>query len=147
VQNEIKTIESLIHMMDSCEFHSYQWYGHLNHATQLNNSMAIRQSSHLFMMIDDERFPATFGNFFIVRNQMQLERFLKEFGFPQFISFDHDLGKHETITNLLNMLTDKLIEMNKVPDGFDYYIHSQNPIGRDKLESFMHDLIAGKYFN
>jgi hypothetical protein len=73
--------------------------------------------------IDDERFPVTHG-------------------FPSFISFDHDLGGEDTSIVFINWLTDQLIDgYLAIPSDFDYYVHSQNPIGVDNIKSKMDQLI------
>ena len=60
-------------------------------------------------------------------------------GFPQFISFDHDLGKNEkTGYDMAKLLVTYLMDgAFELPDGFDYYVHSKNPIGKQNIEAYL----------
>ncbi len=74
-------------------------------------------------------------------------------GFPKFISFDHDLG-HEKYTGY--ELAKQLVE-NDIISGdkesrkeyvfsadFDYYVHSQNPIGKANIEGLIDGYLKAK---
>ena len=53
---------------------------------------------------------------------------------PSFVSFDHDLGGDDTAMKFLRYL-ERYGYCDQPP--FDYQIHSQNPVGRDNIRSFM----------
>lgn len=93
------------------------------------------------LFIDDERFPVT-PDWFVARNSYQAIKALELYGVPQEIAFDHDLGGHDTAINFINALESELIDRNlKFPKGFEYTVHSQNPIGAANIIFRMGSLI------
>ena len=60
-------------------------------------------------------------------------RFVKVLGLPAEMDLDHDLGNQETAMDFLKWLV-KEFPFGPIPE---YKIHSQNPIGRKNIESFM----------
>lgn len=93
--------------------------------------------------MDDERFPVDPSKFRIARSSKEAVKACRDFGFPAFISFDHDLGGDDTAMRFLDWLimTDLDSGFTAFPEGFSFDIHSQNPVGRDnirgRLESYM----------
>ena len=75
-------------------------------------------------------------------------------GFPKFVSFDHDLG-HETKYTGYD-LAKQLVENDiisgdkesrreyKFPDGFDFFVHSKNPIGKQNIETYLNNYLKHK---
>ena len=93
------------------------------------------------LFIDDERFPVT-PDWFIARNSYQAIKALELYGMPQEIAFDHDLGGQDTAINFINTLESEIIDRNlEFPKGFEYTVHSQNPIGAANIISRMDSLI------
>jgi hypothetical protein len=93
------------------------------------------------LFIDDERFPVT-DDWVIVRTSQEAIDAVTAHGFPSFISFDHDLGGDDTAIVFINWSTDQLIDGHlTIPVDFDYYVHSQNPIGVTNIKSKMDQLI------
>ena len=93
------------------------------------------------LFIDDERFPVT-PDWFVARNSFQAIKALELYGLPQEIAFDHDLGGQDTSISFINALESELIDRNlKFPKGFEYTVHSQNPIGAANIISKMDSLI------
>lgn len=93
------------------------------------------------LFIDDERFPVT-PDWFVARNSFQTIKALELYGMPQEITFDHDLGGQDTAINFINHLENEMIDAGlKFPKGFEYTIHSQNPIGAANIISKMDGLI------
>lgn len=87
------------------------------------------------MFIDDERFPPANGEWVIVRNSSEAVAYVKKNGIPSYISFDHDLGvidgTEDTSMKFLHWLIEHLLDINQpFPD---YYVHSQNPIGKHNI--------------
>lgn len=82
------------------------------------------------LFLDDERDPPRDGgNWHIVRSYDEFVNYINENGIPQHISFDHDLGDGKTGYDCVKwLLTDR-----KLPKGFTYYVHSQNPVGRENI--------------
>ena len=106
---------------------------------------------HLF--IDDERDPPRDGNIWhVARDWEDVMMALRIHGMPQFISFDHDLGDDtytgHDIAKLLVELDMSAIEQDDsdfaLPQGFDFYVHSQNPVGRDNIEGILRSYMKHK---
>ena len=118
------------------------------------------------LFIDDERYPPQFTmwdrikavfyratarttqkQFTIARSTEQALAIISAHGMPSFISFDHDLGMSPDgwddtamvfLRHLENMLCDEVVAF---PEDFDYYVHSQNPVGRDNIIAKMNALL------
>lgn len=98
------------------------------------------------MFIDDERYPPMDGDVWvIVRTSQQAIDWIASNGYPSFISFDHDLGGDDTSMGLVNWIIEDCLN-REINIPFKWYVHSQNPIGRDningKLTSFQLHLLA-----
>ena len=74
-------------------------------------------------------------------------------GFPKYVSFDHDLGRtkwtgHEFAKHLVD---NDIISGNKesrqaykFSTDFDFYVHSQNPIGKANIEGLLNNYLSFK---
>jgi len=88
------------------------------------------------MFIDDERFPPDDG-WIIVRSSNEAKETVLNNGYPNHISFDHDLGGADTSMNFLHWLLNKIMD-DDVNLPFTWYVHSQNPIGKQNIESLIY---------
>lgn len=102
------------------------------------------------LFIDDERFPPNDGREWIIaRNFAKATSLVLSKGFPSYISFDHDLGNNELtgydiVKFLIEMDMDDRNSKWKFPDDFDFYVHSQNPIGKQNIESYLNNYLKYK---
>lgn len=121
-------------------------------------------NTHLFL--DDLRQPGdvTWVNipsveWAIVRSCDEAVDWVKENGFPKFISFDHDLGweKFDTNKNGIIIVTEHDIEKTgydfalflvdydldtgMMPFDFKFTVHSMNPIGAAKIQALLNGYI------
>jgi hypothetical protein len=100
------------------------------------------------LFIDDERFPADDGrNWRIARNRDEALTLIAEHGMPVHIGFDHDLGEDiptgfDIAQTLVDMDLDGQIT---IPQDMTFYVHSQNPVGRDNIQALLTNYIAFKY--
>jgi hypothetical protein len=72
-------------------------------------------------------------------------------GFPAFVSFDHDLG-HDKYTGFYlakQLVENDIISGNqesraryKFGPDFDFYVHSQNPIGKANIEGLLNNYLT-----
>jgi hypothetical protein len=93
------------------------------------------------LFLDDERFPKEEG-WVIARTSAEAIDMCQQRGLPQEITFDHDLGGADTSMVFLKWLTDALLDKQvSFPEGFDYGIHSQNPVGARNIKGLMDTLI------
>lgn len=100
------------------------------------------------MFLDDERMPPKDRQSWkIARNKTQAIILVRNYGFPHFVSFDHDLGEDEpTGYDIAKWLVelDMSGEDVTMPDDFDYYVHSQNPIGKQNIECYLDNYLKFK---
>lgn len=89
------------------------------------------------LFIDDEREPPNDGHDWVVaRSSYEAIRIVAQKEIPTFISFDHDLGGNDTSMVFLKWLADACLEYRR-GFTFEYYVHSQNPIGKENIEGFI----------
>lgn len=88
----------------------------------------------------------------LVRNYDEAILYVKKFGIPNFISFDHDLGidSQETLLPTGYDFAKWLVEMdmdNKYvfPCDFDFIVHSANPIGKVNIERYLNNYLKYKF--
>ena len=98
------------------------------------------------LFLDDERFPVDSAlpenceYWMIARNHQDVIDLIAANGMPQFVSFDHDLGD---ISNGDGYIVAKYLcdlDMDtkyKFPQGFAYFVHSQNPIGSTNIKGYL----------
>ena len=101
------------------------------------------------LFIDDERMPPEDGRTWVIaRTHAQAMVEIIDRGMPSYISFDHDLGEnktgYDTVKEIVAMDMDATDEKYKFPADFDFYVHSQNPIGKENIESYLNNYIAQK---
>lgn len=101
------------------------------------------------MFIDDERYPADDGLSWVVVRTVEeaIEEVIERKSIPDFISFDHDLGQDQaTGFDFVKWIVDCVVnERYALPPKFDYYIHSQNPIGKENIDGLLRCLM--KYYS
>lgn len=68
-----------------------------------------------------------------VENNYLASMLIGKFGPPEFMDLDHDLGDGDNVMEFLKLLA------NMFPDGPvpAYNVHSENPVGKKNIESFM----------
>lgn len=99
----------------------------------------------IWYFIDDEREPVAkiVIHWVIFRDGPAMLAMIRKFGLPQGIAFDHDLGEanymtgHDVAKAIIEMVLDGTLV---VPAGFEYTVHSQNPIGAKNIADTMDDL-------
>ncbi len=107
------------------------------------------------LFIDDERNPidVTWGSWqdqamyrdnewLIARDWTDVLELVVSLGFPKMISFDHDLSDctrngYEIAQKLCDMITDGI----EIPDGFEYRVHSKNPVGAENIRTYMDNFL------
>lgn len=100
------------------------------------------------LFIDDERYPPDDGkDWIIARNEKDVVVSLIDKGMPSFISFDHDLGRDEnTGYDIAKLLVKLDIEDDNFsfPNNFSYYVHSQNPVGKENIIGYLDNYLNFK---
>ena len=99
------------------------------------------------LFLDDERYPRTIYNtrchteifssdddWVIARSYNVAVDIVTTNGCPQFISFDHDLGTGKTGMDFAKWIIEQALnDSDFIPVGFDYYVHSMNPVGAENI--------------
>lgn len=87
------------------------------------------------LFIDDERFPVREDEWYIARDFGDATFLVIKHGLPVFISFDHDLGQGPTGADFTEWLINYMLDNKlKFPKDFNYFVHSQNPIGAKNIK-------------
>lgn len=117
-----------------------------------------------YLFIDDIRMPGDVTwirlpnvAWSIARSYDQAVEWVETNGFPDAVSFDHDLGIEEFDTtesgiviavehshektgyDFAKWLIDRDLDTGNMPDHFEFYVHSMNPIGAKNI----HQLLTG----
>ena len=90
------------------------------------------------LYIDDIRNPKTkFDK--ITRSSKETIEYLTRYGCPDYISFDHDLGGQDTSMIIVKWMVEMDLDMSGefIPYGFEYNVHSANPVGKANLEGYL----------
>jgi hypothetical protein len=98
----------------------------------------------------------------IVRSFNEAVEWVNTNGFPDLVSFDHDLGYEEfnttesgmvVVTNateeksghdFAKWLVEHDIETNTMPDNFAFTVHSKNPVGAKNIQMLLDNYIQHK---
>lgn len=99
------------------------------------------------LFIDDIRDPVT-DDFVVVRSYSESLVYLRAFGCPEFISFDHDLGdaKENTGFDVVKWMVERDLNNNGefIPDNFEYYVHSANPVGKANIIGLLENYLGNR---
>lgn len=104
------------------------------------------------LFVDDERDPrqVTWGStafyhvypWTIARSLSEVQELVQMYGFPEFVSFDHDLGTDQpTGHDIAKWLITQDHENHTMPANFDFYVHSRNPVGKQNIESLLNNYL------
>lgn len=85
------------------------------------------------LYLDDVR--ACPENFILVTSYEEFVNFIKDDRWPNFISFDHDLGIGKTGFDCAKFLVDYCLDNHL--DLPKFVVHSQNPVGKLNIESLL----------
>lgn len=92
------------------------------------------------IFLDDERMPCSaMFDAVIVRDFWAFKRTIVERGIPKYVSFDHDLGfsKHTGMDCAMFLIAMMFDYKPSNVEDFQYYVHSQNPVGAENIRCFM----------
>jgi hypothetical protein len=115
-----------------------------------------------YLFIDDERKPKDVtwiliggvgfwgANWDVVRSLPEAKKWVLENGFPDVISFDHDLGEAhyggdysdgKTGYDFAKWLVEYDLDTNTMPKDFRFTVHSLNPIGAENIRNLLEGYI------
>lgn len=100
------------------------------------------------LYLDDLRNPKTkapAGEWVICRSFQEAVDLIETRGYPNYISFDHDLGEDElTGYDFCKWLVEDDMDNDWVTNTFNYNIHSANPVGSKNIEMYLSNYIKSK---
>jgi hypothetical protein len=118
-----------------------------------------------YLFLDDERNPKDVtwvliggvgcwgADWQIVRSFEEAKAWVTKNGFPDVISFDHDLGEAhyamdysdgQTGYDFAKWLVELDMNTNTMPKDFHFTVHSKNPIGAEYIRSYLENYIRQK---
>lgn len=93
------------------------------------------------MFLDDERHPPEDGQDWVIcrSHAAAVAEILYRKQLPKFVSFDHDIGPGPDGLKVAHHLCDldAFSDHFEFPQGFDWFAHSQNPVGRDNINGYL----------
>src|SRR4051812_24062717 len=92
------------------------------------------------LFLDDIRDPPN-DTWTVARSYREAVELVQHQGFPETVSFDHDLGDGPTGMDFAHWLVAFDLDHNVMPDKFTFQVHSANPVGRDNIVGLLDQYI------
>ena len=93
-------------------------------------------------------WPRHKGDWIVVRSVEEAIAWVQHNTFPDFISFDNDLGKDQREGwEFAHWLIDYDLNTGRMPEKFDFYVHSQNPVAAENIRSKLNSYLRFKMYN
>lgn len=103
------------------------------------------------LWLDDERpLPSQYASsgdpWVVAKSFDEARKFVKTYGIPNLVDFDHDLGEGKTGYDFAKWLCGEVLSNSTVDDYiggigedqmFRWLIHSANPVGRDNIKNYI----------
>ena len=102
------------------------------------------------LFLDDVRDPSGvhMGNpddWIVCRSMQEAVNVISDLGWPNIISFDHDLGNQEpTGMDFAKWLVNLDLDGILMPDDFQFHVHSANPTGAANIQGLLDNYMATK---
>lgn len=98
------------------------------------------------LYIDDIRIPKTPG-WEIAKDSASAIEYMKMFGCPDYISFDHDLGGDDTAMIIVKWMVEEDLDRNGafIPKGFEFNVHSANPVGAANILGYLNSYLGQRH--
>ena len=102
------------------------------------------------LYLDDIRHPAD-TTYIVARTVEEAKQLIEQYGVPEHISFDHDLG----VDDRGDLIPDGydfakwLVAMDmegviKLPKNFTFEVHSKNPVGAENIRAYLSSYLSQK---
>lgn len=95
------------------------------------------------LWIDDVRPPPDV-DWKVAKSTEDAIRLYVAFGWPEFISFDHDLGETDRGIDFVKWLINEDLQYGTMPGTFKFTVHSANPIGAENIRVLMQSYLDYK---
>lgn len=118
-----------------------------------------------YLFLDDERVPKDVTwllfngskywsvDWEIVRSFEEAKKWVLKYGFPEYISFDHDLGlmhyandysDEKTGYHFAKWLVEYDLDTNTMPNNFKFMVHSKNTVGAENIKKLLQNYMRSK---
>nr|WP_250808053.1 cyclic-phosphate processing receiver domain-containing protein [Neorhizobium tomejilense] len=77
------------------------------------------------------------GGWVLARDADTAISLMTERGMPSFISFDHDLADGKDAISVAKWMIERDLDGYPIPAGFDFEVHSGNPVGRRNIRMLL----------
>lgn len=94
------------------------------------------------LYIDDIRSPPSYFDA-LTKSSKETIEFMNNYGCPEFISFDHDLGGDDTSMSIVHYMINKDLDTDGlfIPQGFSFEVHSANPVGANNITYLLNNYL------
>lgn len=104
------------------------------------------------MFLDDIRNPEwvypsqDVNGWMVCRSVAEALTVIADLGWPEWISFDHDLGHSDDPTgyDLAWELVEQDLDHQSMPDNFGFSVHSANVVGSENIRNLLNNYLAQK---
>src|ERR1044071_4353893 len=96
------------------------------------------------LFLDDLLDPPNGLSWWIARSYEEAVTLVQKHGFPEHVSFDHDLGDGPTGMDFAHYMIEIDLDHGIMPKNFTYTVHSANPIGEKNIEALLDGYIRWK---
>lgn len=94
-----------------------------------------------YLYLDDIRFPKTDRDWIIVRSTQEAINYVHQYGVPDYISFDHDLGQGigKEGSDFARWIVEYDLDSKgtAIPENFEFNVHSANPEGAKEIRTLL----------
>ena len=98
-----------------------------------------------YLYIDDDRIPKTYLPWDFVRSFEDATSYIRENGIPEYISFDHDLGTELNGYDIAKWMVEQDLDRTlSFPKGFEFNVHSANPVGARNITEYLNGYLKYK---
>jgi hypothetical protein len=104
----------------------------------------IRNPEVYYPLIGAENVLSLMLDYEVVKfiNVEQSQEYIEKNGCPNFISFDNDLMMKLEGVDLAKWIVEKDMENpGFIPKDFQYFVHSQNPIAKERIYSYLNQYL------
>ena len=99
----------------------------------------VETNMSYWLFLDDERDPPDDGTLWVIcRTVAEACDVVCARGFPEYVSFDNDLGENQPEgREFARWLIERDLNMSGLPEDFGWYAHTQNPVARDAINNLL----------
>lgn len=96
------------------------------------------------LFLDDLRDPID-SDCEIARNFKEFKEIITEFGWPNEINFDNDLGYNEPEgIDIAHWVVEQDLDHNVLPNDFKFTVHSANPVAKESIIKLLNQYLEFK---